>query len=57
MPELSKKAALGVFEEIADFLEERQGEDRRKAQDPNNEYSHPARDRRSGVDRRAAARQ
>lgn len=53
MPELSRKAIQGVLEELEDFLEERKREDRRQRHDPANEYSHPANDRRSGLDRRA----
>ena len=56
MNPISKNAALEVLEEIEDFLEERAGKERRIAHDPDNEYSHPDKDRRSGLDRREEAR-
>lgn len=49
---ISKKVAQEVVEELEDFLEERKRTDRRVAHDPSNPYSHPDKDRRSGIDRR-----
>lgn len=54
--EMIKKVAKEVVEELEDFLEERKVPDRRVGHDPSNPYSHPDKDRRSGIDRREQSR-
>lgn len=44
-----------VFDQISAGLEERDGGDRRKKDDPSNPYSQPEKDRRVNPDRRAKA--